>query len=74
MIRLTAASIESDPVDFAKIADHIVSLRDSEVLRDPDTVFVIDCSGVGKAVASMLRERGLYFEEVTWVASDTFKQ
>lgn len=28
----------------------------------------------GQAVASMLRERGLYFEEVTWVASDTFKQ
>ena len=61
-------------LDYARIADHIASLRDNEPLNDRDTVFVVDVSGVGKAVASMLSERGLHFEPVTWVAGDSFKQ
>ena len=61
-------------LDYAKIADHIVSLRDNAPLDDPDTVFVVDVSGVGKAVASMLKERGLHFEPVTWTGGDSFKR
>jgi hypothetical protein len=33
-------------------------LRDNAPLGDPDTVFGVDVSGAGKAVGSMLKERG----------------
>ena len=51
-----------------------MSLRDNEPLNDPDTNFVVNCTGVGKAVGSMLKERGLHFEPVTWTAGDSFKR
>lgn len=37
-------------------------------------MFVVDVSGVGKAVASMLHERGFFFHPVTWVAGDSAKE
>ena len=37
-------------------------------------MFVVDVSGVGKAVASMLHERGFFFQPVTWVAGDSVKE
>jgi hypothetical protein len=61
-------------LDYARIADHIVSLRDNAPLDDSDTIFVVDCTGVGKAVGSMLKERGLHFEPVTWTGGDSFKR
>ena len=37
-------------------------------------MFLVDVSGVGKAVAAMLHERGFFFHPVTWVAGDSAKE
>lgn len=44
-------------LDYSKIADHIVSLRENPALLGDATV-AIDLTGLGRPVASLLRERG----------------
>lgn len=44
-------------LDYSKIADHIVSLRENPALMGDATV-AIDLTGLGRPVASLLRERG----------------
>lgn len=44
-------------LDYSTIADHIVSLRDNPVLPE-DSSWILDLSGVGRPLASLLRERG----------------
>lgn len=56
------------------MVDHSCSLRDNGNPKDPDTVLVVDGSGVGKAVASTLHERGFFFHPVTSVAGDSVKE
>lgn len=44
-------------LDYSKIADHIVALRENSALLG-DATFAIDLTGLGRPVASLLRERG----------------
>lgn len=44
-------------LDYSKIADHIVRLRENAALLG-DATFAIDLTGLGRPVASLLRERG----------------
>lgn len=44
-------------LDYSRIADHIAALRRSAALLG-DPVFVIDLTGLGRPVGSLLRERG----------------
>jgi len=44
-------------LDYSKIADYIVGLRENPALLG-DAAFAIDLTGLGRPVASLLRERG----------------
>ena len=44
-------------LDYSKIADHVADLRENPALLG-DTTFAIDLTGLGRPVASLLRERG----------------
>lgn len=44
-------------LDYSQIADHLAALRRSDALLG-DAAFVIDLTGLGRPVGSLLRERG----------------